>query len=328
MGSFEKLLVLTVIFLSAVVLAVSLTAPEKEGQFGGGGSIAQLEDPGTAAPTGPDVPENTPSPRSPSEALAQAERSSQVADGNRIQDSSGNPVEDVAKNSVNVFDLEPDSSVQSPFRGGRSTEDRSTEDLGALNAEAQPTNYPLLRGKRTSPDGEPRILRDVPGLERSPIDAQRTYLVGAGDSWFSLSELFYGSGEYVDLLRIANDAVGERPDSERIAVPVFGLPDEDVVAQPRSARDVRTVQREEPLGHSPVPISKQETASERESTADPAQPALPTNHVVQPGESLSTIAAFYYGKGTLWREIWEANLDVISNPDFVPEGTEIFIPAR
>jgi nucleoid-associated protein YgaU len=53
-----------------------------------------------------------------------------------------------------------------------------------------------------------------------------------------------------------------------------------------------------------------------------------TTYTVQPGESLSKVAAKFMGSGTKWRELYELNKDVISNPDNLKAGTVLKVPAR
>jgi nucleoid-associated protein YgaU len=47
---------------------------------------------------------------------------------------------------------------------------------------------------------------------------------------------------------------------------------------------------------------------------------------VQPGDTLGTLARRYYGDAALWRRIYEANRDRISNPDLLLAGQRIRIP--
>jgi nucleoid-associated protein YgaU len=49
-------------------------------------------------------------------------------------------------------------------------------------------------------------------------------------------------------------------------------------------------------------------------------------HVVQEGESLSTIAQKYYGKAERWQLIYQANQDKIKSPDLIHPGQKLFIP--
>lgn len=50
------------------------------------------------------------------------------------------------------------------------------------------------------------------------------------------------------------------------------------------------------------------------------------SHVVQTGESLWLIAKKYYGDGSEWRRIYEANKNTISDPNKISSGMNIVIP--
>jgi nucleoid-associated protein YgaU len=49
-------------------------------------------------------------------------------------------------------------------------------------------------------------------------------------------------------------------------------------------------------------------------------------YVIQSGDSLSAIAKKYYGNGSLYPRIFEANREVIKNPDLIYPGQKIRIP--
>lgn len=49
-------------------------------------------------------------------------------------------------------------------------------------------------------------------------------------------------------------------------------------------------------------------------------------HTVGPSDSLWSIARKYYGRGAQWRVIYEANRDVIKDPDRPPSGAVLRIP--
>lgn len=51
-------------------------------------------------------------------------------------------------------------------------------------------------------------------------------------------------------------------------------------------------------------------------------------HVIQAGDTLSGLASRYLGSGTRYREIYEANQNVLRSPNDLPEGVTITIPAR
>ncbi len=49
-------------------------------------------------------------------------------------------------------------------------------------------------------------------------------------------------------------------------------------------------------------------------------------HVVQKGETLGKIAEQYYGDASLYTKIFEANKDVIKNPNLIQIGWKLRIP--
>ena len=49
-------------------------------------------------------------------------------------------------------------------------------------------------------------------------------------------------------------------------------------------------------------------------------------HIVGRGETLSDVAGRYYGSPTKWQKIYDANRDVITDPDKVRPGTKLIIP--
>lgn len=62
-------------------------------------------------------------------------------------------------------------------------------------------------------------------------------------------------------------------------------------------------------------------------------PSTPTldpwrTYIVQPGDTLSAIARQVYGQSTLWRTIFEANQDILSDPSRVQPGQVLKIPPK
>ena len=49
-------------------------------------------------------------------------------------------------------------------------------------------------------------------------------------------------------------------------------------------------------------------------------------HVVEKGETLSKISMKYYGDPSLYMKIFEANKDVLKNPDLIRIGQKLRIP--
>ena len=62
------------------------------------------------------------------------------------------------------------------------------------------------------------------------------------------------------------------------------------------------------------------------STLPTPEPAAQT-YTIAAGDSLSKIAKHFYGDASQWRRIFEANQDVIENPDLIYPGKTIKIPS-
>ncbi|MDX6747114.1 LysM peptidoglycan-binding domain-containing protein [Polaribacter sp. PL03] len=50
------------------------------------------------------------------------------------------------------------------------------------------------------------------------------------------------------------------------------------------------------------------------------------NHTVKSGETLGKIAKQYYGKSSKYNAIFEANTNILKNPDVIQVGQELVIP--
>ncbi|HEV7508156.1 MAG TPA: LysM peptidoglycan-binding domain-containing protein [Thermoanaerobaculia bacterium] len=70
-----------------------------------------------------------------------------------------------------------------------------------------------------------------------------------------------------------------------------------------------------------------EVESGHSSTAPIVEPAEQTYTIVS-GDSLSKIAKHFYGDANKWRQIYEANRDIIKDPDMIHPGQTIKIPTE
>ena len=61
------------------------------------------------------------------------------------------------------------------------------------------------------------------------------------------------------------------------------------------------------------------------ASADEAS-GRPATYVVQSGDTLSEISSRFYGTSGRWMAIFEANTDVLGNPDVLVPGVEIRLP--
>ncbi len=59
-----------------------------------------------------------------------------------------------------------------------------------------------------------------------------------------------------------------------------------------------------------------------------AQAAGEQQYTVKGGDSLSKIAKHFYGDGNAWNRIFEANRDVLKDPDKIQPGQTLRIPAQ
>ena len=69
------------------------------------------------------------------------------------------------------------------------------------------------------------------------------------------------------------------------------------------------------------------TASGKTTTVSSNATAINANtYVVQPGDNLWKIAKKVYGQGFVWRKIFDANSNVVSNPGNIHVGQVLLIP--
>jgi nucleoid-associated protein YgaU len=77
----------------------------------------------------------------------------------------------------------------------------------------------------------------------------------------------------------------------------------------------------------PVPPSWQSAPTTPDTTAAAARPATTERwHDVVSGDTLSKLAARYYGNGRDYMKIFEANRDVLTDPDRIRVGQRLRIP--
>lgn len=80
----------------------------------------------------------------------------------------------------------------------------------------------------------------------------------------------------------------------------------------------------------PPPVTKPPTTTPPTTTKPPTTAPPARYYTVQTwpaqGSTLWGIATIYYGNGTLWTKIYNANRDKISNPDLIYPGQKLLIP--
>lgn len=73
-------------------------------------------------------------------------------------------------------------------------------------------------------------------------------------------------------------------------------------------------------------VSRVDSAYLRVSQPEPEPEPEPTFYTIQSGDSLSKIAKQHYGDAMKWSALFEANKEVIENPDLIYPGQKIRIP--
>jgi nucleoid-associated protein YgaU len=90
-----------------------------------------------------------------------------------------------------------------------------------------------------------------------------------------------------------------------------------IAVDPDNIQDGKVVWVDEPVASG---------AAKPAAAAPRSQPEV--TYVIRRDDTLWSIARQFYGSGARWREIYEANRDVITNPDRPPTGATIRIPGN
>ena len=80
----------------------------------------------------------------------------------------------------------------------------------------------------------------------------------------------------------------------------------------------------QPAPKPPVPAVEPPTEEPRPTEPKPAQQI----HIVEAGQTLSSISTLYYGRADGWQKILEANSDLLQNPSQIRPGMRLKIPPK
>ena len=153
------------------------------------------------------------------------------------------------------------------------------------------------------------ILKTTEGLQESFMTDAMFYTWKAGDTFPALAQRFYGDPSRLATLKRLNEGRSEVQPGERVLVPIFDLDAVQTAAEPAAA---------------PKSAAAPIAASAPKSEVQPA--GAGRVHVVQEGESLWKIAKKELGSGARWNEIYEANRDVLPNPEALHTGQKLRVP--
>jgi nucleoid-associated protein YgaU len=220
MGNFEKLVVLTVLFLSAVVVAVSLSSGEEDP------AMNPLSD-ARRTLHGDEV--------------AAADPKGERDAGRPALSAEGRP--DRARDASQPQSRPPASPevAEKDFAFGADTSGTPVE-AGAPHGTAP----------AVSASGHPRVLKTRQGLTESPLPDYMVYTAAEGDTWSLLADRFYKSATYVALLQGANEDLAAPSAGEPILVPVYDFRAAPKDRAPRVVGPARTASSPADAGAAPA----------------------------------------------------------------------------
>lgn len=297
MGKIEKLVVLAVLLVSAIVVGVSLYGSGDQAvheQPFGANDVAAAEGRG-----GADVE------RAAQQPLAPLPPHSYIRD--ETWDSNGRQAAGGA-----VSDPLAPAPVESDLL------------LSASSSSPKVSEAASAAGQRAPFDeaGRPLILLSDADVTETHLPSYVLYEVQVNDTWTNLARrLFVGGTKHRGLLQAQNEGVLQLMPGLEIAVPVY---DFAALSSTRTPHDAREVSRET------VPVTNTDAATSKTQpiTAAKQTPGVLKDgwYVVVEGDTLSDISKTVYGTATRWREIYNANKTRMSGPNWVDVGVRLMIP--
>lgn len=275
MGRLEKIVVLTVLFLVAVILAISLKQGDKAADKAS--PLASLD--AKNAPAGPQTDPGA----APETAAGQAGGAANAPAG--------------AMSTVVQPSAQPGVELNKPG--------------------AQPNAGPQAQPTAVKPLSTPAVgsaLKTREGLEESLFNDLYMYKWKAGDTYPALAERFYGSQKLALRLKTANEGRTE------------------TTLKPGDMIFVPNLEAATPAAQEPT-LAQGNTAGASGAKAPATAPATKKNglgadgfYTVGKGDMLSTISQKVYGTSKKWQKIYDANRDVLKDPNALKVGMKLRIP--
>ncbi|HOK66708.1 MAG TPA: LysM peptidoglycan-binding domain-containing protein [Anaerohalosphaeraceae bacterium] len=194
----------------------------------------------------------------------------------------------------------------------------------APTAQPQPASAPNSpSAPETAPAASAASTTAVPTPSAaSPAPSTQVHIVQKGENLAVIASRYYGKENgntraVIQKLYQANQHILTSPDSLRIG--------DKLVIPPLDKGTANTGQTSSPKPEK-VLLEKFKNVLEPASSERPSPRYI--EYVVQPGDRLWTIALQYLGDGNRYREIVQLNRDQISDPENLPAGIRLKIPAR
>ena len=162
------------------------------------------------------------------------------------------------------------------------------------------------------------LLKKLDGLQDSWFPDLKLYTWKEGDTWRGLANTYYGDWQRLDVLKRHNEGRMDVQPGETVFVPVFAAERPMVAAAPAVATAAQ--------GSAPKEAAAKSGKRGKSASATAAQPSGKKMHVATNGESLWKIAKAELGDGNRWKEIYEANRDLLDKPESIKKGMRLRIP--
>ncbi len=165
------------------------------------------------------------------------------------------------------------------------------------------------------------LLKKTDGLQDSWFSDLKLYTWKEGDTWRGLAHTYYGDWQRLDVLKRHNEGRMNVAPGETVFIPVFADDRGQAAEAARLAAAGGT--------GTAMTAGATDARSPAKTAAAPkgdAQISGKKLHVVTSGESLWKIAKAELGDGNRWKEIYEANRDVLDKPESIRKGMRLRIP--
>lgn len=219
---------------------------------------------------------------------------------------------------------------------------RAIDDDSGMIIPGQKILIPNLAGRVVTPDPQPRITAVSNDQRQGQVSQPATLMrvtrtrqivtVQSGDNLSRIAKRELGDEKHWKLILEANKNLISDPDEIRAGMELT----------------MPTIERIEPVQRTTAPppsstvVRRSSSSSTRPTLSATTQLPTPsvsritrpspfdaqTTYTVKPGDSLASLARRYYGDPEKWRVLYDANRELLNNPDDLHVGDVLTIPQR